>query len=143
MVMDDLESRLREISKGRRVTEADVEAEIASVFYCNGWDAAAQDPTVPARNSQAEKVVPAELRVITLALVTTKSGFTVIGTSGCADPANFNREIGEQIARRNAVSQLWGHMGYALRQELYEQTERHRAESVDEVIQDSIGRMGE
>lgn len=148
--MGDLEDRLNKISVAPRVTEADVVANIASCFFVNAWDAAAQDPTVPARQSQAEKMIPEELKVITLALVTTHSGFTVVGVSGCADPANFNRDIGEEIAKRNAVSQLWGHMGFELRSKLHEEAENRRrenemleAESRFEQIEHAIGSMDE
>lgn len=124
--MGDLESRISAVSKAPRVTEKDVIENIASCFFVNAWDAATQDVTVPVQG--AEKVIPEELKVITLALVTTHSGFTVVGVSGCANPTNFNRDIGEEIAKRNAVSQLWGHMGYELRTKLYEEAEEARHE---------------
>lgn len=124
--MGDLEDRISANSKAPRVTEADVVANIASCFFVDAWDAATQDVTVPVQG--AEKVIPKELKVITLALVTTHSGFTVVGVSGCADPANFNRDIGEEIAKRNAVSQLWGHMGFELRSKLHAEAERQKQE---------------
>lgn len=124
--MGDLEQRLNQISVAPRVTEADVLESIQTCFFVNAWDAATQDPAVSVQG--AEKVIPEELKVITLALVTTKSGFTVVGVSGCADPKNFNRDIGEEIAKRNAVSQLWGHMGFELRSKLHAEAERQKQE---------------
>jgi len=39
-------------------------------------------------------------------------GFTIAGRSACVDPANFNLEIGRQLARKDAESQLWRLEGY-------------------------------
>lgn len=125
--MGDLEARIAANAVAPRVTEKDVLESIQTCFFVNAWDAATQDVTVSVVG--AEKVIPEELKVITLALVTTKSGFTVVGVSGCADPANFNRDIGEEIAKRNAVSQLWGHMGFELRSRLHEEEENRRQEN--------------
>lgn len=44
----------------------------------------------------------------------TITGFDTIGTSACVDPANFDMSIGEEIARRDILDKLWGHMGFVL-----------------------------
>lgn len=59
----------------------------------------------------------------TIALAVLPSGFTVgIGHSACVDPSNFNAEIGERVARENALAQarnkLWELEGYLLKHEL-------------------------
>ena len=56
---------------------------------------------------------------LTLCVITLKNGFTVTGESACADPAMFNKEIGERIAQENAEKKIWPLMGYALKQELF------------------------
>lgn len=48
----------------------------------------------------------------TVCTITTRHGSKHVGTSGCLDPANYNREIGEQIAHKNALDQLWALEGY-------------------------------
>jgi hypothetical protein len=48
-------------------------------------------------------------------------GFTVTGQSACAAPENFNELLGRDIARRNAVAQIWPLLGYELRTYLAEQ----------------------
>ena len=48
----------------------------------------------------------------TTCTITTKHGTKHVGTSGCLDPANYNRETGEQIAHKNALDQLWALEGY-------------------------------
>jgi len=40
------------------------------------------------------------------------SGFTVSGRGACVDSANFDLEIGRQVARRDAEKQLWQLEGY-------------------------------
>ncbi len=56
---------------------------------------------------------------LTIAILTLKNGFTVTGQSACADPAMYNKEIGEKIALADAESKIWPLMGYALKQEMY------------------------
>lgn len=44
----------------------------------------------------------------------TITGFDIIGTSVCADLDNFYMSIGQEIARRDVLDTLWGHMGFVL-----------------------------
>lgn len=121
--MDDLEVRLQEISTAPRITAEDVEKNIKTCYFTTAYQAASSSETQKATQSRHDPYgapIDEALQVVTLAIVTTHSGFTVIGMSGCADPKNFNKEIGQEIAKRNAVSQLWGHMGYMLQQQLYQ-----------------------
>ncbi len=60
-------------------------------------------------------------QVTTVCCLTLKNGFTVIGKSACASPANFNKELGEKIAREDARNQIWALEGYALRNRLMDQ----------------------
>ena len=54
----------------------------------------------------------------TSCLLTLKNGFTVHGESACASPENFDAELGEKIARDNAVNKIWMLEGYLLRENL-------------------------
>lgn len=58
---------------------------------------------------------------VTVCCLTLRNGFTVIGESACADPANFNEELGRKIAYDNARNKIWQLEGYLLRQKLSEQ----------------------
>lgn len=80
-----------------RVTPTDVEASIASTYYH-------RPPGT----------------TLTLCVLTLANGFTVVGESACADPANFDHELGERIARDNAKAKIWPLLGYALRDRLHE-----------------------
>lgn len=54
----------------------------------------------------------------TVCLLTLENGFTVSGTSACADPANYDKELGDKIARENARDQIWKLEAYLLREQL-------------------------
>lgn len=58
--------------------------------------------------------------VLTVCVLTLENGFTVIGESACASPANYNKEIGDRIARDNAKEKIWVLEGYLLKQKLFE-----------------------
>jgi hypothetical protein len=50
-----------------------------------------------------------------------KCGFTVTGRSACVDPANFNKEIGIALCKKDAVKQLWQLEGYRKQWQWFEQ----------------------
>ena len=55
----------------------------------------------------------------TVCCLTLKNGFTVTGESAAASPENFDREIGEKIARQNARDKIWPLEGYLLKNRLF------------------------
>lgn len=57
---------------------------------------------------------------VTVCCLILRNGFTVIGESACADPANFDEELGRKIAHDNARNKIWQLEGYLLRQRLHE-----------------------
>jgi len=75
-----------------RITPADIEAAVLAVQY---------------------HVFPGTQ--LTVACVTLQNGFTVTGESACADPANFDAEIGERIALAAAKQKIWPLLGYTLK----------------------------
>jgi len=58
--------------------------------------------------------------MMTVCCLELANGFCVVGESACASPENFNAELGEQIAFRNAKQKVWALEGYLLRQRLHE-----------------------
>lgn len=56
---------------------------------------------------------------VTVCCLSLQNGFQVIGHSACADPTNFDAELGRHIARRNAREQIWALEGYLLRAHLH------------------------
>ena len=60
--------------------------------------------------------------VLTVCVLTLQNGFTVTGESACASPANYNKEIGEDIAFTNARDKIWALLGYELKEKLYQES---------------------
>lgn len=48
--------------------------------------------------------------------ITLKNGFTVRGESACVSPANFDQEIGNEIAFKNAREKIWQLEAYLLQE---------------------------
>ncbi|WP_313250770.1 Gp49 family protein [Stenotrophomonas sp.] len=78
-----------------RVTPADVEAAIIGETYT----------VLPNGRS-------------TVCQLTLDNGFTVEGISAAVSIENFNAELGNKIARQNAVNQVWPLLGFRLRDQL-------------------------
>ncbi len=55
---------------------------------------------------------------MTICIMTVSNGYTLVGQSTPADPANFNAELGRQFAREDCIRQMWPLEGYALRERL-------------------------
>lgn len=82
-----------------RITPADLQANIA--------------------DTEILKHVSKSGQVLRWAILTTASGFAVVGKPSVAVSAdNDNAEIGEKIAIDNSTQELWPLMGYELKQRL-------------------------
>jgi hypothetical protein len=80
-----------------RVTVADMQAKVKSSAYVRLPDS-----------------------TTTVCQITLENGYTLIGTSACVDPTNYNQAIGEKIAFDNAFEKLWDLEGYLLKQRRFE-----------------------
>lgn len=49
------------------------------------------------------------------------NGFTVLGRAACVDPKNFVLEIGRDIAKKDAINQMWLLEGYLLQNRIHEE----------------------
>lgn len=56
----------------------------------------------------------------TIAVITLKNEWASTGISACVDPANFNKEVGEEWAYKDAFKKLWPLFGFMLRQRLHD-----------------------
>lgn len=90
---------------------------------------AALEPAVLQRIAPRSKVTPADLdaeiaagtvaytrigRTTTHCMITLVNGFSVTGESACVDPANFDEQMGREIAFKNAREKLWPLLGFRL-----------------------------
>lgn len=58
-------------------------------------------------------------QVLRWAILTTQSGFAVVGKPSCAVSAeNDDEAMGQKIAIENSTDELWPLMGYALKEKL-------------------------
>lgn len=82
---------------------------------------------------------------LTVCVLTLQNGFTVTGESACADPAMFNAEIGQKIARENAERKIWPLMGYALKEEMMKEVAstdfRERVKAEARQLQQNIAKL--
>lgn len=51
---------------------------------------------------------------VTICVLILKNGFSVIGHSACVSNENFNEEIGNELAMKNAIDQCWQLFGFKL-----------------------------
>ena len=59
---------------------------------------------------------------LTVCVLTLQNGFKVTGESACINKADFNADIGQQVAYNNAVDKIWQLEGYLAVQRNYEAT---------------------
>jgi Phage protein (N4 Gp49/phage Sf6 gene 66) family len=55
----------------------------------------------------------------TVACLTLDNGYEVIGLSACVDPANFQEDIGQDLAYKDAFEKCWPLFGFLLAEENY------------------------
>jgi DNA-binding CsgD family transcriptional regulator len=55
---------------------------------------------------------------MTIAVLTLRNGFIIIGKSTPADPENFDAELGIKFAKEDAIRQIWVLEAYLLREKL-------------------------
>lgn len=106
-----------------RVTPAEIDAAIVERHFFTAGEGVLGSQLESARKngvtltySDATEHEP--LANLTICVLVLANGFTVIGHSAPASPANFRTDLGREIAERNAKEQLWPLLGYALRDKL-------------------------
>lgn len=89
-----------------RLNPAHIDAQIGQEYWGRASDLFAKGPRSP------------ELECLTLYVMVLRNGFTIVGKSACASPANYDAELGRKIARDDARNQIWALEGYLLRSRL-------------------------
>ena len=51
---------------------------------------------------------------ITIVIATLVNGFTIVESSACVDPENYDEKIGAQICKERIINQVWNHLGFLL-----------------------------
>ena len=104
--------------KAPRVTPAALKDEIVSEHYFTAADGVIGQQAIKTIEDAWDIEAPAPLHLLTFCVLILRNGFTVHGVSACASPENYNKEIGERIARENAEREIWPLLGFRLRDEL-------------------------
>jgi len=60
---------------------------------------------------------------VTVCCLSLDNDFTATGESACVDPVEYNQELGESIAYKNAFNKVWGYLGFRLAEKLATQKE--------------------
>ena len=84
-----------------KVVNTDVENEIVNEYYRNA-------------GSAVKAPEDSSLYNVTICILQLRNGFVVIGKSACVDSRNYNEDIGRQLAREDAVKQVWPFLGFRL-----------------------------
>ncbi len=132
MSLQETELECAANTKAPRVSIADIEAAVQHRIEFTGHDVVSlallglangdRHTTSVASDGNAE--IPRLLdtvRVLSVCILVTRNGFSVIGKSAPASPENFNADLGRKLAYEDAVRQLWPLMGFALREKLADQ----------------------
>ena len=99
MTNDELKAALAASPSPDRVTEAKIKDRIESAEY--------------------QRIGGGTL---TVCVLTINNGFQVTGESACADPENYNKEIGQKIAFDNAFNKLWPLFGFLLKEAMFQRS---------------------
>lgn len=105
-------------AKAPRVSLKDIEDQILGVFYQTG-DHLLGNADIKV-DSYKDTDIFDRAKIMTVCTIMLKNGWMVIGQSTPASPENFNPELGKTLAYDQAFKQLWPLMGFALKQQLYE-----------------------
>jgi len=116
MSLEQTEKECAAVAVAPRVSLKDIEDAILYRFDLNAGDAvgAVCHHVVQASGRSSMDA----LSLLSICVLVMRNGFTVIGKSAPASPANFNVELGMKLAYEDCIRQLWPLMGFALRDRL-------------------------
>ncbi len=110
------EAELKASAVAPRVTLGGLEANIRASYCFNVLHVL---EAVNETHPNAQTPLLPELGVLTFCVLVLQNGYTVTGQSACADPANYNPDIGNRLATEDAKKKIWSLMGYALKEEIH------------------------
>lgn len=122
--MDELQATIDANAKPDepRITQEIVNQAIKSCHYFT-----AMDGVYGSSNDDDE--APEVLERVTICAMVLQNNFVIIGKSAPVSAANFDEEIGRQVARRDAENQVWPLLGFNLLTDLKREEDDHNAET--------------
>ena len=120
MSLEESDQAAAAVAVVERVTLDQLKGKLAFVSYATAWNAFTNDGSElhNVDNPGDAPAVYEALRVLTLCIGVTKSGFTVVGKSAPAAPENFDADLGKKFAYEDVLRQMWPLEGYLLREKL-------------------------
>lgn len=90
---------------------------------CGEADAVVEKSTAPRVTADAITAKVGDVEyfrsgVLTICIITMRSGFTFVGKSACVSAENYDQEAGERYAYDDAFRQIWAFEAYLLRETL-------------------------
>jgi hypothetical protein len=122
-----VESEIQALGRNApRITPMDIEKNIVQEWYFTAEEGVAGSAGGPAQLSALIRdghvgEPSSHLSRVTFCVLVLTNGFVVTGSSAAVSLEGFDKDIGRQVARNNAIDQVWPLMGYALREQLHNQ----------------------
>ena len=79
----------------------------------------------------------------TIVVAKLPNGFTIVESTGCVNPDNYNEEIGEKICLDKIKKKIWELEGYALQDRIYKTKLEEPVAKVDSEIDQSLANAEE
>lgn len=120
--MSDLDIETEILAKGLtapRITLADIVAQIQGTYYFTAEQGARMAIADEGAAGTGPLADAGPLGLLTCCVLVLHNGFTVMGTSACASPENFDAEVGKKVALNKAFDLMWPLLGYQLRERLH------------------------
>jgi hypothetical protein len=92
-----------------RVTLSDIESAIVKEHYFT-----AAEGLFGSLDTEDQTSVYSPLHRLTFCILELRNGYTVTGESACVSIENFDKELGQKIARLNAIEKCWPLFGFHL-----------------------------
>jgi len=115
-ILDSIDGSIAKLKKRKIMTDDEIEQYIID----NDLNAPRLTPEDIQEQIQEVQYYHFPNTNIVVCAITVENGYTVLGDSSCVSSANFDESLGKEIARKNAIDEIWGIEGYRLKQYLYE-----------------------
>lgn len=120
-----MENRVQAWGEAPRVTPSLIEEQVIAEHYFTAYEGrmgSIVEGTYQSKGTMAGSDLDlTSLRLLTFCVLVLRNGYTVTGTSACPSPENFDAGIGRDIARKNAINEIWPLLGYELKTRLHHQ----------------------
>ena len=115
-ILDSIDDKIHNLKKRKIMTDDEIEQYIID----NDLNAPRLTPNDIQDQAQKIQYYHFPDTNVVVCAVTVTNGYTALGDSSCVSSANFDEKLGQEIALKNAIDEIWGIEGYRLKQYLYE-----------------------